>query len=480
MKKTSRILAILLAALLLVGVMATGALGAETAMTDTGTVTITNAVAGVTYDFFRILDISGIAENGNAAFITNAKWHAVLRGMTGGALQVHEDTVGSIVTLAAGGFTPQEFSSSVLGSGAGIGEDATLTVTTSGANEVRDLQYGYYIMRSSRTAADTQYATFTLKSDAQSITEKNPHYPQIEKTVNGVKTISADFGQVLEYKIVITAAAGTDTYTIEDTMPAEIDFNAGTLAMKKIPVTGAESTLTEGPDYTVTRDGKKTTVVLSEDVRNALVDGDKIVLDYKATVLENTNMINGYNNNAKLFYTKDGNPETLASSATVFSGYVSFHKLNSANNDDLAGAKFVLKNDAGKYAVLQNVAADPNFYSFLRWDSSEGNATVITTTGDGTKAHTIRGLKAGSYTLVETEAPANFVKAADTVVSINENKNGEGHITGLNTSEANIYNTPGSVLPGTGGIGTTIFYIAGGLLVLCALALVVVKRRKAE
>lgn len=53
-------------------------------------------------------------------------------------------------------------------------------------------------------------------------------------------------------------------------------------------------------------------------------------------------------------------------------------------------------------------------------------------------------------------------------------------VTALSTATATVINTKGSELPDTGGIGTTIFYIAGGLLVLCALALVVVKRRKAE
>ena len=82
---------------------------------------------------------------------------------------------------------------------------------------------------------------------------------------------------------------------------------------------------------------------------------------------------------------------------------------------------------------------------------------------------------------MEIAAPDGYIKGADTEVLINKTVDETTmSVTALSTATATVINTKGSELPDTGGIGTTIFYIAGGLLVLCALALVVVKRRKAE
>ena len=50
-------------------------------------------------------------------------------------------------------------------------------------------------------------------------------------------------------------------------------------------------------------------------------------------------------------------------------------------------------------------------------------------------------------------------------------------LVGLTTQVAEIVNMPGSTLPETGGIGTTIFYIGGAVLVVAALVLLLLKRR---
>ena len=65
MKKTKRFFAALLAALTLAGAMATGAMAAALKpMTETGTVTINNALAGTTYTFYRVFDLSGVTGSG--------------------------------------------------------------------------------------------------------------------------------------------------------------------------------------------------------------------------------------------------------------------------------------------------------------------------------------------------------------------------------------------------------------------------------
>ena len=154
----------------------------------------------------------------------------------------------------------------------------------------------------------------------------------------------------------------------------------------------------------------------------------------------------------------------------MFSGHITFEKRDNHNNI-LAGAKFVVKNLDGQYAKLNGSG---HTWAFDSWVDAAEQATVTTT------AVIVRGLKSGIYTLVETEAPNGFVKGSDTEITINKELSEEqgNRLIGLFTEKAIVINTQGSELPETGGIGTTIFYIAGALLAVSAVALLIVKRRK--
>ncbi|MCI8513303.1 MAG: isopeptide-forming domain-containing fimbrial protein [Lachnospiraceae bacterium] len=123
---------------------------------------------------------------------------------------------------------------------------------------------------------------------------------------------------------------------------------------------------------------------------------------------------------------------------------------------------------------------------------------MVATSGEDGKV-IFEGLGAGEYTISETGVPAGYNKADDVKLVISckvpetvtdEKQEAEWSI-GVNSSEAfqlgedltlgvyaaTIVNNKGSVLPSTGGIGTTIFYVAGGFLVLAAVVLLVAKKR---
>ena len=137
----------------------------------------------------------------------------------------------------------------------------------------------------------------------------------------------------------------------------------------------------------------------------------------------------------------------------------------------LGGAVFVLFAADGTTPVLDE----------------EGNQLTFTTEVVNGHAYVWwDGLKAGTYTIHEKSAPAGYVTCADFTMTLSATESTKDNPATTNVEEDNYtdkqikaVNTPGAELPSTGGIGTTIFYVLGGLLVVGA-AIILVARRKAD
>lgn len=492
MKKLTKLFALLLTLVLVLGTMSSVMADNEPATTEgpKGSVTISNAMAGVTYKLYRVMDINGITADGEkSAFVTNQKWHDIFANdALKNYLTLKDKTqVGTLVSPVqdfGNEATAQQFAAALFAiEGAqAVTPDATETITESGNHVFADLPFGYYIMVSSRnTTTQTQYTVFTLKSTSGvSITEKNLLTPAIEKKVkNGglyEDAVSADFNTVVEYRVTVKAVAGTDTYRITDVLPDQIKLT-DSLSVQK--VSGAvTSDLATPADYTFTPNGVKGfELTLTDTCRKQLKDNDKIVITYKGTLNPNETTIAPYANSATLHYNTD---KELTDTANVFSGYVTFHKKDGKTGSALAGAKFVLTKTVDTNTFYAKLEESSSGYNFVEWVNTQEAATVITTSGTNA-AHIIRGLAAGSYTLVEIEAPKDYIKGEDTVVSVNETRNEPGNVlVGLTTQVAEIINMPGSTLPETGGTGTTIFYIVGAVLIVAAATLLLIKRRTNE
>ena len=106
-----------------------------------------------------------------------------------------------------------------------------------------------------------------------------------------------------------------------------------------------------------------------------------------------------------------------------------------------------------------------------------------TVQADGTV--TFKGLGAGEYTITETKTlpgyntidPITFTLTFDAGTKTFKSDNKNVTVGEDNTLDTSIVNQKGSLLPSTGGIGTTIFYVVGGILVLAAVVLLVTKKR---
>ena len=146
----------------------------------------------------------------------------------------------------------------------------------------------------------------------------------------------------------------------------------------------------------------------------------------------------------------------------------------------LAGAKFTLKKEGSSDAISLISIATPSekqgdFYR-VAVTGEKGNSTV--TTGN-TGKFTIQGLDAGTYYLTETQQPAGYNKLKDPIkIKIDEAgvikvvTDKEDEVT-----EVKVLNKTGSILPSTGGMGTTLFYIFGAILVIGSGVVLITKKR---
>jgi LPXTG-motif cell wall-anchored protein len=231
-------------------------------------------------------------------------------------------------------------------------------------------------------------------------------------------------------------------------------------------------------------DGHTFDVVFTEDFCNGLKSGDTIVVYYNATLNDNAVVKEAENNKAYLEY-KDNNDETHTTTPDETKTYTwelpVLKYANGDTNDALAGAKFSLYTDescttAVKFHEVKK-DGETTVYRVDKRVDKEGTVTEITT--DATGKFKIEGLDAGTYYLKETEAPAGYNKL-DTVVKVVIDHNGKINATEdqpAGATQIEVENKSGSELPETGGMGTTIFYVLGSILVLGAAVLLITKKR---
>ena len=282
---------------------------------------------------------------------------------------------------------------------------------------------------------------------------------------------SVEVGEKITYtvtgKVPNTTGFTAFTYEITDTMSEGLTFK---LANAEFTVKVDGNILTN--NYTVTENGNG--FVLNIDVMKLKDDvGKKIEVTYKATVNEKA-VAEISKNHALLKYSNDPTTNSTTTSEPVevpaYSAKIVIDKYETGDQDKkLAGAKFVLKNTEGKFYKYDATAKK------VSWVDFETEATEVTTDDKG--AAEFIGLADGTYYLHETEAPKGYNKlTSDKKIIINGSQATTSNKTSLVHTEG-VENNTGSMLPSTGGIGTTIFYVLGGILVLGAAVVMVVRRR---
>ena len=480
--KHARKLASLLLALVMVFALATTAFAAQEGTLTGGSITINDAVSGQTYKAYQILYLESYNKDaGTYVYKANSAWKTWLKSQTS---YVSFDDQGYVTWVAAtDDATVQAFAKLAQAQIGTKTADANATATSTSVT-LSDLKLGYYLV-------DTTLGTLcSLDTTNPNVTmEEKNEVPTNVKTVEEDSTGSyggkndADIGQTVNFKSTITVQPGAENYVFHDTMSAGLTYTG---------VTGItlNGTTVAASNYTVVTedltDGCTFEVRFAQVFCDTLKANDEIVISYTATLNEkaviagegnpNTSKLS-YGDSSNTKYTPDSRTKTYTWDVDVFK-----YTMNGETETALAGATFTLsKNSDGSAPIalvrLKNTEnKDTNTYRVAKTGET-GTVTEITT--DNTGKFTIQGLDADTYYLTETAAPAGYNKLAGAVtITIGAN----GVVNGTTEApqgvdEVKVLNQSGTELPSTGGMGTTIFYVLGSILVVGAVVLLVTKKR---
>ncbi len=446
-------LLVLVVALVMVFAMSAVALAA-----DSGSITITPPAGidqdgTITYTIYKVFD-AATSEDGTKIS------YKLVSGKTEAPAGFTVDAAGNVSYAGSEGAT-ELTQDDIDAIAAYVADDDPVAVATSvgGADAVAEgLPNGYYYIT---TTTGTVVTIDSAKPDAEVI-DKNT-VPTIDKVITDASSYDADgkkalaqVGTNVEYTSSITVGKGRTGYVFKDTLGAGLEYVEDSLAVEG---------MTEGTDYTLTVEGRKITVAFKDSSIAKLADDAKIIITYEAKVTSDALQDNPAENTASISYGNNSQYTSDPAKADVYNARIGVVKQDDQEKG-LEGAGFVLKNTAGKYYKL---AADGKSIS---WVDSIADATEYTSDANGAVT-AFTGLADGTYTLVENTVPSGYNKAADTDVTI-----AKGDYTAGNLKQtATVVNEPGNPLPSTGGIGTTIFMVLGGILMAAAVVLFITRKR---
>ena len=339
---------------------------------------------------------------------------------------------------------------SALGTATATGEDGSATFTA--------LPTGYYFV----TSTAGSLCALHEDTDIATAVEKNtvPTIDKTEKTtgdnyVDG--PVDANIGDTVHYQIVVTDGTGTNAaITLTDTMTAGLDYTAGSLKINGTAVADDADT----DNWTVIVNGRVITIVFKAAYVASVDKDETITVTYDATLNAAAviDSATGNENKVELDYSEQHQEDKVYVETYDFVVY------KTDGTKFLDGAEFKLYDAATAGNEIKLSKDDKGYVK-----DANGNANIVVDSENGVN---VRGLAPGTYYLEEVVVPDGYNKLSERT---------DATITSSATAavEVTVVNNAGTELPSTGGMGTTIFYVVGGLLIIGA-AIVLVARRKAH
>lgn len=456
--------------------------------------TLQNTVVGHTYEVYQVFS-GTLSTKNNKKVLSDLKWGS---GVKEG---VYTETAKAKAETLTDEATARAFAKELV-------EDklsaATKTVqSAAGTTEITGLAAGYYLVKdtdNSLKGKNDSYTAYILQVVGDATTSVKSDVPSSEKKVKDINDSTEtettdwqdaadwDIGDEVPFKIEGTLPSNYDkykTYTLKfhDKEQEGLTFKRDTVKVFIDDVeikTGFQ--VVEKPG-----DGDTFDVVFENLKTTSAKNGSKVRVEYKSVLNENANLGKPGNKNT-MYMEFSNNPnneqggetgKTPEDTVIVFTYKVSVNKVNE-KNERLEGAEFKLEKKV-----------KPN---------SDEWKTITKVDGTAGDVFEFKGIDDGEYRLTETKASDNYDKLSDPIYFTVTAGHVDGADPSLNTFSGDItsgnvgemkftankengilstiiQNKPGSSLPETGGMGTTVLYAAGTLMILAAAAFLVMKKK---
>nr|WP_279080203.1 isopeptide-forming domain-containing fimbrial protein [Catenibacterium mitsuokai] len=462
--------------------------------------TLKNTVEGHTYEVYQVFS-GTLSTKDNQKVLSDLKWGS---GVKADAYSVTAKAKAETLTDEA---AARAFAKEL------VDQDKLSTVTktvpsATGTTEIAGLTAGYYLVKDTDGSLENKndsYTAYILQVVGDARTSVKSDVPSSEKKVKDINDSTDtdttgwkdaadwDIGDKVPFQLTGTVASDYKEYkaayqlVFHDTLSPGLTFDENSV---KVYTNDSDNPI-DPSQYTVTysaTDGRTFDVTIN-DVKALNGTVEKIRVEYDATLNEHA-VIGSAGNPNKMYMNFSNNPNSTQGGETgktpedtviVFTYKVSVNKVNE-NGDKLDGAEFTLEK---KYKVSSDK------YEWKPIDKVSGTAGNV---------FEFKGIDDGEYKLTEIQAPDNYDKLSEpiyfTVTAghvdgpkpsletfsgiITSGKVGEMAFTANKENgilSTTIQNKPGSSLPETGGMGTTVLYAAGTLMILAAAAFLVMKKK---
>ena len=372
----------------------------------------------------------------------------------------------------------------------------TATTPADGKYTISGLSAGYYFVKDTADISGNDAQTkFIVEVLGNKAVDPKSSVPTVEKKVkekNDTTNTETGWQDAADYDIgdnvpfqltgtMPSTLADYDTYsyTFTDTLSVGLERNNDV----EIYLVNGDARKKVTSSFTISKVANNKFTVSCDNVKGieGVTVNSKFVVEYTAKLTENA-VIGSAGNPNRVDLTFSNNPngegtgKTPEDKVIVFTYKIVANKVGEDGSTPLEGAGFTL------YKIVNGQ------------EVKVGNEITGVTTFE------FKGTDAGEYVLKETTVPAEYNKAEDlhftvnatydtnsadpklTDLSVTGNNTFNTSITGENDGSATttIVNKRGSVLPSTGGIGTTIFYVIGGILMVGAGVILVSRRRRSK